>query len=113
VLGGGSDDLAPEVYRGDLALGDTLLLCTDGLTKHLDEATVARLLAAGRSAEQTCRDLVEAANAAGGSDNVTVVVAHFRDSRQEQAAASARAEAAAPNGEHAVEAATAPAGARA
>jgi protein phosphatase len=85
VLGGGPDELAPEVYRADLALGDTLLLCTDGLTRHVEDVDLARLLAADCPAEETCRHLVNAANAAGGRDNVTVVVAHFRDAKRQEA----------------------------
>ena len=88
VVGGGSEELVPEVYRGDLALGDSLLLCTDGLTKHVEEAELARMLAAPAPARETCRALVDAANAAGGSDNITVVVAHFRNAPQPQRAAA-------------------------
>jgi protein phosphatase len=91
VLGDSDDELVPEVYRGELDLGDTLLLCTDGLTKHMSDAELTRLLAADEPSEQTCRRLVAAANAAGGTDNITVVVAHFRDARQQQAVAEAAA----------------------
>src|SRR5262245_805761 len=82
VVGGGTDELAPEVYRGDLALGDSLLLCSDGLSRHVKDDEIARLLGAGVSAEETCRRLVDAANAGGGSDNITAVVAHFREAGQ-------------------------------
>jgi PPM family protein phosphatase len=92
-VGGGSHELSADVYKVSLQVGDTLLLCTDGLTKHVDDQEIAGLLGQDRSAEQTCRALVAAANAAGGSDNVTAVVAHFRDARR--AAAQAAAEAAA------------------
>jgi protein phosphatase len=70
--------LNPDVYKSTLRGGDTLLLCTDGLTKHVPEDAVARELASTRPAEQVCRALVDAANEAGGSDNTSVVVARFR-----------------------------------
>src|SRR5262249_46513355 len=93
-VGGGTHELRPDVYKASLQLEDTLLLCTDGLTKHLNDQDISGLLGKQRSAEETCRGLVAPANAAGGSDNVTVVVAHFRDARRaiSQAGAQAAAE---------------------
>jgi protein phosphatase len=84
IVGGNSDELTVEAYRAELALGDTLLLCTDGLTKQVADGEIARLLTAEVASAETCRHLVEAANCAGGEDNVTVVVAHFRDAQQQQ-----------------------------
>jgi PPM family protein phosphatase len=84
-VGGSSDELTVEVHGAELALGDTLLLCTDGLTRQVPDAEVAKLLAADVPSAETCRALVDAANSAGGTDNVTVVVAHFRDARHQQA----------------------------
>jgi protein phosphatase len=57
--------------------GDRLLLCTDGLTDVVPDATVAALLAAPGVPQATCDALVEAALAAGAPDNVTVVIAEF------------------------------------
>jgi len=81
-VGGDSHELNPDVYKVSLQVGDKLLLCTDGLTKHVNDQKIAELLRQDGSAEQTCRTLVSAANAAGGSDNVTAVVAYFQDGRQ-------------------------------
>ena len=67
-------DLVPSVGVVDLKEGDALLLCTDGLTKHVPDDQIAKLLADG-SAESSANALLEAALAGGGSDNVTVVVA--------------------------------------
>jgi len=66
--------LLPNVGVIDLAAGDTLLLCTDGLAKYVPEDRIAALLAAG-SAEEAARSLIDAALKAGGYDNVTAVVA--------------------------------------
>lgn len=77
VVADGSADLAPEVRRARLEPGDTLLLCSDGLTKHVDDGAIARALAGGASSEEVCARLVAAANEAGGSDNITVVTARF------------------------------------
>lgn len=74
VIGGGSDTVVVDVYRAELEPGDTVLLCTDGLTGLVDDETLASELSSGRSAQQTCRRLVDLANANGGHDNITVVV---------------------------------------
>jgi protein phosphatase len=83
VVGCGSDELNPEAYKAELKLEDTLLLCTDGLSKHVSDEQIAQLLNTDVNAEEACRRLVDAANEAGGTDNITVVIARFRD-RDEQ-----------------------------
>jgi protein phosphatase len=95
-LGGGEHALRPEVSKVLLAVGDTLLLCTDGLTTCVPDERIRDTLAAPHGAEETCRRLVDAANGAGGPDNVTVVVAHFRDAGQAAAQAHAHATRQAP-----------------
>lgn len=67
-------DLVPTVGIVDMADGDVLLLCTDGLTKHVPDERIGQLLASG-SAESVAQSLVDAALEGGGSDNVTVIVA--------------------------------------
>jgi protein phosphatase len=91
-IGGGNHDLNPDVYKATLQVGDSLLLCTDGLSKVVPDAQVHDLLGKKAGAEETCRRLVAQANDLGGPDNVTVVVAHFLDA--EQAAAQAQEQAA-------------------
>lgn len=71
----GGSDLVPVVGLVDLEPGDGLLLCSDGLTKHVDDAAIARELSSGGNAESIVRTLVGAALDAGGTDNVTVIVA--------------------------------------
>ncbi len=55
--------------------GDTLCLCSDGLSGVLEDATIEAVLLATESAEQACQELVERALDAGSTDNVTCVVA--------------------------------------
>lgn len=78
IVADDSTELAPVVYKTALANDDTLLLCTDGLTKHLSDADIHAAVTAATSAEEASTELVRRANEAGGSDNVTVVVARFR-----------------------------------
>jgi len=70
----GGSEMTPVVGLIDLEAGDVLLLCTDGLTKHVADPQIAAVLEAGGSAEAMCRELVQSALDAGGSDNVTVIV---------------------------------------
>ena len=73
VLGG--SEMLPRLGLVDLAPGDTLLLCTDGLTKHVSDEQITATLGAAGSAESAVKALVDAALDGGGTDNVTVVVA--------------------------------------
>ena len=70
----GAQDMTPVVGVIDVKPGDVLLLCTDGLTKHLSDERIAEVLAGGADARERCSRLVDRALADGGRDNVTVVV---------------------------------------
>jgi hypothetical protein len=74
ALSGGFEDLRPEANKARLQVGDTLLLCTDGLPTYVPDSTIRALLQAQAPARETCRRLVEAATRAGGTDNITVIV---------------------------------------
>jgi serine/threonine protein phosphatase PrpC len=52
--------------------GDTFLLCSDGLTARLDDDDLRRLLVEHEEPRSAANALVEAANQAGGPDNITV-----------------------------------------
>jgi protein phosphatase len=71
----GGSEMTPVVGLIDLEPGDVLLLCTDGLTKHVADPRIAAVLEGKGSAEAMCRELVQAALDDGGTDNVTVIVA--------------------------------------
>ncbi len=64
----------PEARVVMLRPGDQLLLCSDGLTNMLGDNQILALLQSAASPETACRGLIDAANDAGGKDNVTVVV---------------------------------------
>jgi len=76
-LGGGSPGVAPEVSTFPLWPGDVSLLCTDGLHSPVADHAITHVLRGARTAEAAARELVAAANDAGGPDNITVVVARF------------------------------------
>ncbi len=69
------ETVEPDTSTHRFQPDDLILLCTDGLTKMLDDGQIAdTLIHAGRSPEVACRLLIEEANRRGGEDNVTVVV---------------------------------------
>ncbi|HEX4683031.1 MAG TPA: protein phosphatase 2C domain-containing protein [Gemmatimonadaceae bacterium] len=75
----GSSELDPQIEVLDIRRGDTYLLCTDGLTRHVCDEEIEAQLLAGSGAESTCRLLVDRALERGGVDNVTVVIVHVPD----------------------------------
>jgi protein phosphatase len=76
VLGGhGHNDLIAEVRRVELQKGDTVVLCSDGLTRYIDEATLLSIVQQyGDDVDEMADHLVALANGSGGIDNITVVV---------------------------------------
>jgi protein phosphatase len=71
----GARDMTPAVDFIPLEHGDVLLLCTDGLTKHVSDSRIGEVLGKSSGAESGCRSLIDLALSGGGSDNVTAVVA--------------------------------------
>lgn len=67
-------DLVVDLYPVSLAPGDRVMLCSDGLTTMVSEATIADVLAGEDDPATAAQRLVDAANAAGGVDNTTVLV---------------------------------------
>ena len=70
----GGDDATPSLGLVDVEDGDVLLLCTDGLTRHVGDDAVAEILARDLSAEQMCNELLAAALAAGSEDDISIIV---------------------------------------
>ncbi len=75
----GSTEATPQTSVQECRWEDVMLLCTDGLTKHVSDEEIAAALAGLTDAEQACRDLVALALERGGSDNVTVVIGRLRN----------------------------------
>jgi serine/threonine protein phosphatase PrpC len=63
-----------EAISMRLKRGDRLLLCSDGLTAHVDDPAIGTILRRHSDPYEAARELVVAANAGGGTDNVSVVV---------------------------------------
>lgn len=74
---GTEPEVRPETGRLDLRAGDGLLLCTDGLSRTADPDLLARTVAGASDPSDAVDRLVDRANAAGGADNVTVLLARL------------------------------------
>lgn len=70
----GADEALPDVTRVSLEeRGAVILLCSDGLTKHVTDDEIASAIEVMTSCKQLCTDLVDLALERGGSDNVTII----------------------------------------
>ena len=69
-------EVEPEVSFVAIQPDDTYVLCSDGLSDPLSDEEILEIVSAsGSDLELGCRGLIDAANAAGGPDNITVVMA--------------------------------------
>ena len=70
----GGRQTAPVVTRFDLSWDTTVLLCSDGLTRHVSDERICERLREAKTSREACETLVADALEGGGSDNVTVLV---------------------------------------
>jgi protein phosphatase len=75
---GVEDTVLLETHLHDVLPGDTYLLCSDGLSDMLDDESIAQLMMSSETLAEVGAALVEAANEAGGKDNISVVLARVR-----------------------------------
>jgi protein phosphatase len=75
----GGDESTPSIGLVDFQAGDVLMLCSDGLTKHVSDGAIRHTLGTTDTAESSCQALLDMALEGGGSDNITVVVARVED----------------------------------
>jgi serine/threonine protein phosphatase PrpC len=75
----GAEEALPEISKVDVGRrGCVILVCTDGLTKHVSDPEIGAAIDRMQSSEQLCRDLMQLALDRGGSDNITIVVGRAR-----------------------------------
>ncbi|MDX1928710.1 MAG: protein phosphatase 2C domain-containing protein [Pirellulaceae bacterium] len=77
ALGAGAAEVVPEVHKVELRPEDTILLCTDGLYRHVRDNEIRDLLETELEPLESCRSLIDLANFRGGLDNITAVVARL------------------------------------
>ena len=77
VVGGPHAGVKVESRAFEAQAGDRLLLCSDGLTEMLTDASIAEALDGEADPEKAAKALLDQANESGGKDNITVVIARF------------------------------------
>ncbi|TMC78115.1 MAG: serine/threonine-protein phosphatase [Chloroflexi bacterium] len=77
---GDPNGVQPDVFVETLVPGDRLLLCSDGLTRHVPDEEIAAE-ARSQDIERAVKSLVDLANERGGEDNITVVLYAARPRR--------------------------------
>ena len=70
----GGSQFEPVVGLIDLEPGDSLMLCTDGLVRHVKDDRISEVLSENESSEAMVRTMVQEALDAGGRDNISVIV---------------------------------------
>lgn len=72
----GADEALPVVTRVNISMrGSCVLMCSDGLTKHVTDAEIESAFREIQSSEKLVRDLLDLALSRGGSDNITIIAA--------------------------------------
>ncbi|MFN8241776.1 MAG: Stp1/IreP family PP2C-type Ser/Thr phosphatase [Bacteroidales bacterium] len=73
------DKVAPSVTSDPILLnhGDKIVLCSDGLTSHVETTEIARIIKSFPDVQTAALKLVEKANTAGGTDNITVQIVEY------------------------------------
>lgn len=71
---GQNEEVEADLFELELTAGDCLVLCSDGLWEMVRDPDIALILNGSSDAAGACESLVDAANRAGGSDNITVIV---------------------------------------
>jgi serine/threonine protein phosphatase PrpC len=73
---GDKRDIEVDIFIERLRPGDALLLMSDGLWEMVRDERMAEIIAAHHDPQAACKALIDAANAAGGDDNITVILVH-------------------------------------
>lgn len=87
---GTDPNMVADTYEVEAKPGDILLLCSDGLSGMVDDDTIADILARVADPERAAQALIDAANAAGGHDNISVVLVTVEGTPGSPAAAASR-----------------------
>jgi protein phosphatase len=74
---GQGETLEPDIVTTPFPVGGYLLLCSDGLWGLVPDEEMRRIVYGAPNIQRACQDMVNAANAAGGPDNISVVLAQF------------------------------------
>lgn len=80
---GTAETVQVDLTYADLCKGDVMMMCSDGLSGMIRADEIREVLQNAKEPLEACRELTDRANAAGGHDNITVIVAHFDEGLDE------------------------------
>ncbi len=72
-------DVFADFFEVNLEEGDTVLMCSDGLSNMVSDEAIRELVAGRENLKEVCADLIEEANRNGGRDNIAVVLFRLAD----------------------------------
>jgi len=76
---GSDESVEPDLQDREFTSGDTLLLCSDGLSRYVDDSAMLELIRASEKLEWSCEKLIQAAKSAGSDDNITCLLLRAHD----------------------------------
>ncbi|MEJ2757520.1 MAG: protein phosphatase 2C domain-containing protein [Anaerolineales bacterium] len=76
---GQGDTPDPDIFTASLPHPGYLMICSDGLWGVLAEERIFQIISESPNPQRACQNLADAANAAGGPDNITVILARLSD----------------------------------
>ncbi len=71
---GASQVIVPDVNKFNINENDCIMLCSDGITNMLDDKTLSEYLSSLAHPQIICDEIIDAANAKGAKDNITVII---------------------------------------
>jgi protein phosphatase len=77
---GHGEPFEPEINTLPIPSGGYIMLCSDGLWGYVTEQKILQIIKENPHPELACQEMVEAANAAGGPDNISVILVYFPNS---------------------------------
>jgi len=75
---GQGEVLEPDIFTAPFPQSGYLLLCSDGLWSVLPDGTIFNLVSTAKDLQSACQSLVDAANEAGGPDNISAIVVQLK-----------------------------------
>ena len=81
---GVEDTVMLEVNEHQVELGDLYLMCSDGLSDMVDDAAIAKIVSSGADLEHVANQLIDAANANGGRDNISVLLVEVKSGAEKR-----------------------------
>jgi len=81
---GVDDSVLLEVNEHLVQVGDTYLMCSDGLSDMIDDTAIAKIVAAEMALEQKASQLIDLANENGGRDNISVLLVEVHEATEKR-----------------------------